>query len=285
MKFGLGQPVQRVEDLRFTTGRGKYTDDITLPHQLRATILRSPHAHARIVSIDTSEAAQAPGVAAVFTGDDVAAAGLGDPPCLATRIFPLKRPDGSDTTTPPRPLLARERVRYVGDYVALVLAETLDQARDAAELIAVDYDPLPSVSNPWEAIQPGAPLVWDECADNICFVHLVGDKAATDAAFEGDCVQGCGPAEADLQMAAPPPAGPQHAPAPRAPIECGWKQGSGVREDGRHVGLDRGKPSHGSSLLIWGDRLSIEVVGGQGGCAGGNGVGPRSGRTNGQCRR
>jgi carbon-monoxide dehydrogenase large subunit len=183
MKFGLGQPVQRVEDLRLTTGRGKYTDDITLPRQLRATILRSPHAHARIVSIDTSEAAQAHGVAAVFTGEDVAAAGLGDPPCLATRIFPLKRPDGTDTTTPPRPLLARERVRYVGDYVALVLAETLDQARDAAELIEVDYEELPQVTATADAIAEGAPLVWQDSPGNVCFVREIGDKAAVEAAF------------------------------------------------------------------------------------------------------
>jgi carbon-monoxide dehydrogenase large subunit len=183
MKFGVGQPVQRVEDLRLTTGRGKYTDDITLPRQLRAVFLRSPHAHARIVSIDTSDAAGAPGVAAVFTGADIAAAGLGDPPCLATRIFPLKRPDGTETTTPPRPLLAQERVRYVGDFVAMVVAETLDQARDAAELIAVEYEELPQVTATADAIAEGAPLIWDDYPGNVCFSVELGDKAAVEAAF------------------------------------------------------------------------------------------------------
>ncbi|HUT48089.1 MAG TPA: xanthine dehydrogenase family protein molybdopterin-binding subunit [Alphaproteobacteria bacterium] len=184
MKFGgVGQPVERVEDQRLTTGRGRYTDDINLPRQLRAYVLRSPHAHAQILSIDTADAAAAPGVAAVLTGADVLADGLGDPPCLATRIFPLKRPDGSDVFTPPRPLLTRERVRFVGDHVALVLAETLDQARDAAELIEVDYEELPQVTATAKAVADGAPLVWDECPGNVCFVYEVGDKPAVAAAF------------------------------------------------------------------------------------------------------
>jgi len=184
MKFGgLGQPVERVEDQRLTTGRGRYTDDITLPRQLRACILRSPHAHAAIRSIDVAGAADAPGVAAVLTGEDVAADGLGDPPCLAARIFPLKRPGGAPIFTPPRPLLARGRVRYVGDYVALVLAETLDQAKDAAELIEVDYEELPQVTATADAIAEGAPLVWDECPGNVAFVREIGDKAAVETAF------------------------------------------------------------------------------------------------------
>ena len=179
-KFGIGQPVLRTEDPRLLTGGGDYFDDVTLPNQARAFILRSPHAHARIDAIDISAAQAAPGVIAVLTSRDYEADGYGIPECLPKR----NKRDGSPMFEPRNAPLVRDQVKMVGDYVALVVAETLNQARDAAELIEVDYRPLPSVSTPIEALAPGAPLVWEACENNICFVHLVGDKAATDAAFE-----------------------------------------------------------------------------------------------------
>ncbi|MEE8334177.1 MAG: xanthine dehydrogenase family protein molybdopterin-binding subunit, partial [Alphaproteobacteria bacterium] len=179
-KFGIGQPVPRTEDPRLLTGGGNYLDDNAPTNLARAHILRSPYAAAHIRKIDTSAAKAAPGVLAVLTADDYDADGYAAPQCTPKR----KTHDGTAMFEPYNRPLVKDRVRMVGDYVALVVAETLDQAKDAAELIEVDYDPLPAVSNPWEAIQAGAPQVWDDCADNICFVHLVGDKAATDAAFE-----------------------------------------------------------------------------------------------------
>ena len=179
-KFGIGQPVPRTEDPRLLTGGGNYLDDVSLRGQTRAYVLRSPHAHAIIRAMDTARAKAAPGVVAVLTGADYDADGYGIPQCTPKR----KRRDGSPMYEPRNAPLVQGRVRMVGDFVALVVAETLDQARDGAEAIEVDYEPLPAVSTPLEAIAEGAPLVWDDCADNICFVHLVGDKAATDAAFE-----------------------------------------------------------------------------------------------------
>ena len=137
-QFGIGQPVRRVEDRRFITGRGNYLDDITRPRQAYAFMLRSPHAHARIRAIDTTAAAAAPGVLAVFTGEDLARDGLGTIPCLSA----VTNRDGSPSVLPPRPAIAGDRVRHVGDTVAMVVAESLAAARDAAELIAVDYEPL-----------------------------------------------------------------------------------------------------------------------------------------------
>ena len=178
-KFGIGQPVPRTEDPRLLTGGGNYLDDVSLLGQTRAYILRSPHAHANIRSMDTGKAAASPAVLAVLTAADYQADGYGIPQCTPKR----KRRDGSPMYEPTNAPLVQGRVRMVGDYVALVVAETLEQARDAAELIEVDYEPLPAVSTPMAAVAPGAPLVWDDCADNISFVHLVGDKEATDAAF------------------------------------------------------------------------------------------------------
>ncbi len=179
-KFGIGQPVPRTEDPRLLTGGGNYFDDFSLPNQTRGFILRSPYAHAKINSIDTSDATAAAGVIEVLTAADYEADGYGIPECLPKR----KLRDGSPMFEPRNAPLVRDQVKMVGDYVALVVAETLNQAKDAAELIEVDYQPLPSVSTPVEALAPGAPLVWDDCENNICFTHLVGDKAATDAAFE-----------------------------------------------------------------------------------------------------
>jgi carbon-monoxide dehydrogenase large subunit len=181
VKFGVGQGVPRWEDPRLLRGGGRYSDDLNRPGQAYGHVLRSPHAHARIDGIDTAAAKAAPGVLAVYTGEDIAAAGLGDIPCAV----PRQRADGSPMFTPPHPALKRDRVRLVGDYVAFVVAGTADQARDAAELIVVDYTALPSVTATADAVADGAPALWDECPDNVCFVFEIGDKAAVEAAFAG----------------------------------------------------------------------------------------------------
>ena len=178
-KYGIGQPVLRFEDARLLQGRGRYIHDVNLPGQAYAVFLRSPHAHANIVNIDTTAAKALPGVVAIFTGADYAADGLGAPKAN----MPRKRPDGSPMFAPGRPALCVDRVRYVGDPVAMVVAETLAQAMDAAEHIAVAYDPLASVTATGEATLAGAPAVWDECPDNVSNFTERGNKAATDAAF------------------------------------------------------------------------------------------------------
>jgi aerobic carbon-monoxide dehydrogenase large subunit len=178
-KFGIGQPVKRVEDQRFITGAGQYTDDISLPNQAHGYVLRSPHAHARILKLDVAAAKAAPGVLGVFTGTDLAADGVGSMPCLA----PVKNRDGSSPTYPPHPCLVGDRVRHVGDYVAFIVAESLEQARDAAELIEIDYEALPSVTGTAEALEPGRPLVWDDVPGNQCFDWEMGDDKATAEAF------------------------------------------------------------------------------------------------------
>ena len=177
MKFGQALP--RKEDHRFLTGTGRYVADVDLANQAYLHILRSPHAHARLRGIDTAAAAAAPGVLAVVTGADLKAAGLGTIPCLA----PVKNVDGTRATTPPYPLLAIDRVRHVGEGVAAIVAETPEQARDAAELVACDYDPLPAVVDTEGALAPDAPRVWDEAPGNLCFDWEAGDRAATDAAL------------------------------------------------------------------------------------------------------
>jgi carbon-monoxide dehydrogenase large subunit len=178
-EFAIGQGVSRFEDPRLVRGGGRYTDDIQLPGLARGVVLRSPHAHAKIKSIDITAAKTAPGVLAVLTNADIKAAGYGDLPVPGG----LKRRDGSAMYKPRYPILADDRVRWVGDSVAFVIAETVEQAFDAAEMISVDYEELPAVTSTAEAPKPGAPRVWDDCPDNICFVELIGDKAAVDAAF------------------------------------------------------------------------------------------------------
>ncbi|MCW5745869.1 MAG: xanthine dehydrogenase family protein molybdopterin-binding subunit [Alphaproteobacteria bacterium] len=178
-KYGVGQPVRRFEDTRLLRGRGRFQDDVNVPGQLYAVFLRSPHAHARIRSIDTAAASDAPGVVAIYTGRDYAADGLGMPKAT----MPRKKADGSPMFAPQRPALVIDRVRYVGDPVAMVIAQTLAQAKDAAELIEVDYEALPSVTSTAEAVTPGSPRVWDENPDNISHLHERGDKKATEAAF------------------------------------------------------------------------------------------------------
>ena len=178
-EFALGQPVSRFEDPRLLRGGGRYVDDIVLPGMAFGTVLRSPHAHARIRAIDASAAKAAPGVLAVLTGADWQASGFGDLPVPGG----FRRRNGAPLYRPPYPALVHDRVRWVGDYVAFVVAETRLQAMDAAELISVDYEPLPAVVATAGAVAPDAPRVWDDCEDNICFVQHEGDKAATDAAF------------------------------------------------------------------------------------------------------
>lgn len=174
----IGTPVLRKEDYRFLTGNGQYTDDVTLPHQSYGYFLRSPHAHARIRSIDTQAARSAPGVIAVLTGDDMAADKVGGLPCG----WLIHSIDGTPMKEPPHPALAHGKVRHVGDQVALVIAESLQQARDASELIDVDYDELPAVVSPANAAS-AATLVHDDVPANTCYTWGHGDKAATDAAF------------------------------------------------------------------------------------------------------
>jgi aerobic carbon-monoxide dehydrogenase large subunit len=179
VKFGIGQPVRRVEDLRLLTGNGRYTDDVSLARQAYAYFLRSPHAHARIGRLDAAAAKRAAGVLGVFTGADLQAAGIGDIPCMA----PVVNRDGTAMKIPPRPAIARTHVHFVGDTVAMVVGETLAAARDAAELIEVDYDPLPAATDAAAAMAPGAAKVWDFLPDNTAFDWTLGDEAKTKAGF------------------------------------------------------------------------------------------------------
>jgi len=175
----VGQSVRRKEDYRFLTGTGQYTDDINPQHHTHAWFLRSPHAHARIRGIDTVRAKAAPGVIAILTGDDLT--GVNGLPCG----WLITGTDGQPMKEPPHPILAQGKTRYVGDGVALVIAETPDQAKDAAELIAVDYEVLPAVVNPVDALKSGAPVIHDGAPGNKCYTWALGDKAAVDAAFAG----------------------------------------------------------------------------------------------------
>ena len=177
-KFGIGQPIRRIEDKRLLLGHGRYNDDINLPRQAYAHILRSPHPHAAILSIDTAEAQTSPGVLGVFTHADLAADELGPMPCPGA-----DRVGGADVVTPPRYALAVDRVRYVGDYVALVVAETADEARDAAEAIDVTYDELPFETDTARAADGDAPQIWPEAPGNICVDWSKGDRDGVDAAF------------------------------------------------------------------------------------------------------
>ena len=173
----VGTPVRRREDYRFLTGQGTYTDDINRPHQLHAFILRSPYAHARIAAIDTAAAAQAPGVAAIFTGQDMTADGVGGLPCG----WQVHSKDGSPMAEPPHPPLATGHVRHVGDPVAVVIADTLEKAREAADQLQVDYVEEPAVVDPAEALTPGAAQVFAEIPGNLCYDWGLGDLAAVEA--------------------------------------------------------------------------------------------------------
>jgi aerobic carbon-monoxide dehydrogenase large subunit len=174
-QFGIGQSIKRFEDVRLVRGQGRFNDDVNLTGQAHAVIVRSIHAHARLRRLDATAALRSPGVLAVYTGADTADLGT------MKMTLKRKRPDGSPMFAPSHHGLTRDRVRYVGDPVAMVIAETLAQAEDAAEQLAIDYEPLPAVTSTAEAV--GGPAVWDECPDNVSNVHEVGDRAATDAAF------------------------------------------------------------------------------------------------------
>jgi aerobic carbon-monoxide dehydrogenase large subunit len=179
-RFGIGQPVRRVEDQRFLTGRARYVDDIQLPRMAHGAVVMSPHAHARIRSINVEAALQSPGVLCVLTGEDAKRDGLGGIPPL---FMPedMGGPKGYRTF---RPLLEPSKARYVGDRIAFVVAETSQQARIAADLVEIDWEPLPAVVNVADAAKEGAPKVWDDNgAGNLAFPLMMGNKDATDAAF------------------------------------------------------------------------------------------------------
>ena len=175
----IGARIERKEDYRFLTGAGQYTDDLTLPRQAHAAFVRSQHAHAKLRSVKLDKAKQAPGVLAIFTGEDLAAAKLGGLPCgwLITDV------NGQPMKEPPHPCLAQGKVRHVGDQIAIVIAETEDQARDAAELVEVDYEVLPAVVDGSKARAKGAPQLHEAAPDNTCYVWAIGDKAVCDATF------------------------------------------------------------------------------------------------------
>ncbi len=179
-KVELGQSLRRFEDQRFLTGRGRYIDDVNLDGQARAVVVRSPYAHAKINSIDTSMAMDMDGVLLVVTRDDWKREGFQPMP---TKSAVQKNADGTPLKQPPRHCLAMDKVTYVGEPVALVVAETLQQARDAAEAVDVDYDELPALVDPVAALQPGAEQIWDDIPNNLCLDFELGDKDGTDAAF------------------------------------------------------------------------------------------------------
>jgi len=178
-KFGVGQPVLRKEDDTLVRGKGRFTDDFNLPAQAYAWIVRSSHAHGIIKSIDTSAARAMPGVLGVWTGADLASAGYGPYTCG----LPLKNRDGTPLLQTNRTALMTDKVRYVGDPVAFVVAETLAQARDAAEAVVLDIEPLPVVTEPAEAAKPGAPLLYDHIPNNVALDYHYGDAAKVEAAF------------------------------------------------------------------------------------------------------
>jgi carbon-monoxide dehydrogenase large subunit len=174
----MHQPFARVEDQRLVSGRGRYTADIDLPGQAHAVVLRSPHAHAKLGAIDAAAALAAPGALAVITGADEAAAGWGGAPAM-----PVRHRDGSNIRVPHYPALAQQRVRFVGQPVALMIAESAAAAQDAAELIEIVYEELPSVTDVRRAVEPGAPQLHGNLPGNVAVDYVIGDKAATDAAF------------------------------------------------------------------------------------------------------
>ncbi|MFT7401679.1 MAG: carbon-monoxide dehydrogenase large subunit [Hydrogenophaga sp.] len=175
----IGESLRRKEDYRFLTGAGQYTDDIVLANMAFAYFVRSPHAHAKIRSLDKAAALQAPGVIGILDGQDVVDAKINGLPCG----WLITSTNGEPMKEPPHPILAFEKVRYVGDHVAMVVAETYEQARNAAEMVEVDYEPLPAIVDVRDAQVPGAPTVHDIAADNHCYKWAIGDKAEVDKTF------------------------------------------------------------------------------------------------------
>ena len=190
VRNGIGQPVRRKEDHRLLTGAGYYATDVVLPRQAYAAMVRSPHPHARIRSIDKSSALAAPGVMAVLTGADLIEDGLKnilEDPAVLLRVPPdvvlRERPEVRLFASKRHPMPS-DKTRYVGEVLAIVVADTNEQAKDAAELVQIDYEPLPAVSRARDAIEPEAPRVWDEASTNLCLEVEVGDEQATDDAFK-----------------------------------------------------------------------------------------------------
>lgn len=179
LQFGIGQPVSRMEDPVLLRGEGRYTDDVSLPDQAYAAFVRSPHAHGFIAGIDTEAARAMPGVLAVYTASDLAPMGYGPLKCL----FAFQNRDGSPMARPLRHALASDKVRFVGDPVAVVIAETTHQARDAAEAVALDIDPLPAVTQVAEAVAPGAPQLYDDAPGNLVLDYHYGDTEKVAEAF------------------------------------------------------------------------------------------------------
>jgi carbon-monoxide dehydrogenase large subunit len=183
---GIGQPVRRKEDFRLLTGQGSFADDVRLPELVHAVIVRSPHAHARIASVDKAAALASPAVLAVLTGSDYVADGLAPIPHGAGL---MGRPDvavrvrGFDPITTQDYPMPPDKARFVGEAVAMVVAETVDQAKDAAELLETTYEPLPAVVRAADAVKPDAPRLWENAPDNVCVDIEVGDEAATTEAF------------------------------------------------------------------------------------------------------
>ena len=178
-QFGIGQGLTRLEDRRLLTGHGSYTDDLQRPDAVQMAVVRSPHAHAEIARVDTQAARQADGVHAVYTIEDLDAAGLGDIPCMT----PIPGRDGNPPVMPGHPVLARGHVRHVGDPVAVVVAESVQQAADAAELVEVDYRELAPVIGLEAALADAAPRIWEQAPNNLCLDYGIGDQAAADDAL------------------------------------------------------------------------------------------------------
>ncbi|MCC7274135.1 MAG: xanthine dehydrogenase family protein molybdopterin-binding subunit [Alphaproteobacteria bacterium] len=182
-QFAFGQPVRRKEDQALLVGEGRFVDDHVPASLAHAWMVRSPHAHARIISVDTASALAVPGVLAVLTGADLAADGVGGIPCTFQPPWPTGQAPPRPNHLPAWPAIAADTVHFLGDTVAMVVAETAHAAREAAELVAVDYDPLPAVADPLAAVAEGAPAVWPAVPDNVCFEWETGDGPATDAGF------------------------------------------------------------------------------------------------------
>jgi len=176
----LGRSINRLEDARFVQGHGRFIADLATPNALHGVVVRSPHAHARLRALDVDAARRMPGVAAVLTGADLASDDIGPLPCAVTQI-PMTTP----LVVPPCHALAREVVRYVGEPVVFVIAESIEGARDAAEAVVVDYEPLAPVVAIADAVMPGAPLIWPEAKDNIAFRFNRGDISPVEAAIAG----------------------------------------------------------------------------------------------------
>ncbi|MCH8237918.1 MAG: xanthine dehydrogenase family protein molybdopterin-binding subunit, partial [Proteobacteria bacterium] len=177
----IGQALRRTEDIRFLTGKGTYIDDLSMEGEAHAVVLRSPHPHALIKGIDATGALALPGVLLVVTGEDWKREGFGP---LPTKSAVRKNRDGSDFSVPPRHCLAMDRVRHVGEAVALVVAESAILATEALDLIEVDYEPLEAVIDPLKALEDGAPRLWDDIEGNLCIDFELGDEAAVEAAFD-----------------------------------------------------------------------------------------------------